>query len=96
MIYDPSAATLAAYHDSGIPLIVWLSVYHNPGWYEWDSAGDRYKIVPNLHVLVAHGHDDSGVYLSDPGTGWYDHVSWDWFLTAWGIMDGMALAVYPI
>ncbi len=90
------AGSMAAYHDAGIPVIVWLSVNQDPGWYEVDESGEQYKIVPYMHVVVAYGHDDTGVYISDPATGWYDHFSWDYFTSAWSILDNMMLAVYPV
>ena len=94
--YGADADILAGYLDAGIPLIVWMSVEYAGGWYEYDEYGQPYKIVPYEHVMVAYGYDDGGVYISDPGTGWYDYFDWDYFLDTWSIMDGMALAVYPV
>ena len=93
--YAPEAAVLIDYLDAGIPVIVWLSVQYETGWYEWDETGASYRLVPYEHVLVAMGYDDGGVYISDPGPGTYDYLDWDYFLRTWTIMDGMMLAVYP-
>ena len=89
------AASLADYHDAGIPVIVWLSLNQDPGWYEVDEYGEQFKVVPYMHVVVAYGHDDSGVYISDPATGWYNYYGWDYFLSTWAVLDNMMLAVYP-
>ena len=77
-------------------MIVWASVRYEQGWYEYDDAGDAYKIVPFEHVFVVSGYDADGVYISDPGPGNYNYLTWDYFLGAWSIMDGMMLAVYPV
>ena len=93
--YDADADALTASLDAGIPVIVWLSVRYEEGWYEYDADGNPYKMVPYQHVLVAYGYDEGGVYVSDPGNGSYDYFDWNFFLDTWAIMDGMALAVYP-
>jgi uncharacterized protein YvpB len=93
--YDPDPNLLAAYLDDGVPVIVWISVFGDWGWQEWDDAGNEYRLVPYEHVVVANGYDDYGVWISDPGTGAYNELSWSYFLYAWELMDGMMLAVYP-
>jgi uncharacterized protein YvpB len=94
IVYDPSAEALIRYLDAGIPVIVWASVRYEQGWYEWDEAGNRYKLVPYEHVFVVNGYDDEGVHISDPGPGTYGFLDWTYFLETWAIMDGMMLAVY--
>ena len=93
--YGADANILTTYLDQNIPVIVWASVRYEQGWYEYDDAGEAYKIVPFEHVFVVYGYDDDGVYISDPGPGNYNYLTWDYFLGAWSIMDGMLLAVYP-
>lgn len=93
--YDADPNLLAAYIDDGVPVIVWISVYGNWGWQQVDDYGNEYRLVPYEHVVVANGYDDNGVWISDPGTGAYNQLSWSYFLYAWGLMDGMMLAVYP-
>jgi hypothetical protein len=46
-----------------------------------------------MHVMVAYGYDDDGVYLSDPGSGTYVYYGWDTFMGLWNVLDGMALGV---
>lgn len=94
--YGADSGTLTHYLDDGIPVIVWASVLYEPGWYEFDENGDSFKIVPFEHVFVVYGYDDFGVYISDPGPGNYNFLTWDYFLNTWAIMDGMMLAVYPM
>jgi uncharacterized protein YvpB len=93
--YGADANLLQLYLDDGVPVITWISVYGDWGWENWDSWGDEYRLVPYEHVVVAIGYDDYGVYISDPGTGAYNELSWSYFMGAWDLMDGMMLAVYP-
>jgi len=93
--YDADPNLLAAYIDDGVPVIVWISVYGNWGWQQWDDYGNEYRLVPYEHVVVVNGYDDYGVSISDPGTGAYNELSWSYFLNAWSLMDGMMVAVYP-
>lgn len=92
--YDPRAEVLQAQLDTGAPVIVWISTRGDTGFYESDETG-AYKLVPYEHVVVAYGYDSSGVYISDPGSASLTYYGWDWFLTAWSVMDGMALAIHP-
>jgi uncharacterized protein YvpB len=92
---DGAAAPLMRYLDQQIPTVVWLSLYGDPGYYEYTSDGVRYKLVPYMHVMVAYAYDDNRVYLSDPGSGQYVSYGWGDFLAMWGVLDGMGLAVYP-
>ena len=80
--------------DQGIPVIVWLGMWGDQSVYEvLDGRG--FTVVAGMHVMVAYGYDESGVYLSDPGTGTYRFYSWADFMWMWNILDGMALAVSP-
>ncbi len=92
--YDPRAEVLQAQLDAGAPVIVWIATRGDTGFYETDQTGS-YKLVPFEHVVVAYGYDSGGVFISDPGEGVLTYYSWDWFLTAWSVMDGMALTVHP-
>jgi hypothetical protein len=33
-----------------------------------------------MHVVVARGYDDGGVYITEPGTGVYDFYAWPDFM----------------
>ena len=46
-----------------------------------------------MHVMVAYGYDETGVYLTDPGTAVLRHYDWPAFESMWSVMDGMALSV---
>lgn len=92
--YDPRAEVLQAQLDMGRPTIVWIATSGDTGFYETDETG-TYKLVPYEHVVVAYGYDSGGVYIADPGNASLTYYSWDWFLSAWSVMDGMALSVYP-
>ena len=81
--------------DAGIPVVVWLSMWQDPGYYAWTADGVRYKLVPGMHVMVAYGYDNESVYLADPGTGGYRSYPWDQFMAMWNILDGMGLGVTP-
>jgi uncharacterized protein YvpB len=81
--------------DAGIPVLVWLSMWGDPGYYDWTADGTRYKLVPGMHVMVAYGYDQQFVYLSDPATGSYRSYAWGDFLAMWNVLDGMGLGVTP-
>jgi uncharacterized protein YvpB len=85
---------LMAAIDRGEPTLVWLGMRGESGtFHETDAAGVQFQLTPFMHVMVAYGYDDGGVYLSDPGTGaltWYD---WGTFNSLWSVIDGMALSV---
>lgn len=91
--YDPRAEMLQTQLDAGAPVIVWIATQGDTGFYETDETG-TYKLVPYEHV-VAYGYDSGGVYISDPGNGSYTYYGWDWFLSAWSVLDGMALTIRP-
>src|SRR5690349_2789697 len=85
---DPSWLTKEI--AAGNPTIVWLGMWGDQSVYE-----DGYRVVAGMHVMVAYGYDDGGVYLSDPATGGSRYYDWGTFQWMWGVMDGMSLAVYP-
>jgi uncharacterized protein YvpB len=91
--YDPSAGTIEAQLDAGHPTLVWIATHGDTSFYDEDANGNSFKLVPYEHVVVAYAYDDSGIFVSDPGNGSLEHFSWGWFLSAWGVMDGMALSV---
>ncbi len=76
--------------SAGNPVLVWLGLWGDQSVYE-----DGYRVVAGMHVLVAYGYDDGGVYLSDPAIGGMKYYDWGTFLWMWGVMDGMGLSVYP-
>jgi len=90
---DASVLTNAI--DNGHPIIVWLSLLGDPGWYEYTDDGSRYLIVPGQHAAVAVGYDDYGVYVIDPADGAMHHYDWNWFMSVWNIFDGMSLVIGP-
>jgi hypothetical protein len=49
-----------------------------------------------MHVVVAYGYDDYGVWVSDPASGAKYQYDWGTFMTYWNVMDGMGLAVGPM
>jgi uncharacterized protein YvpB len=86
---------LTARLDAGIPVLVWIGLWGNTGFYEHTSDGTPYKLVPGLHVVVAYGYGSSGVYVSDPATGGTRFYDWGTFMYYWNAVDGMGLAVSP-
>lgn len=76
--------------DMGNPTLIWLGLWGDQSVYE-----DGYKVVAGMHVLVAYGYDDYGVYLSDPASGGTKYYDWGTFEWMWGVLDGMSMAVYP-
>jgi uncharacterized protein YvpB len=86
---------LTARLDAGIPVLVWIGLWGNTGFYQNAADGTPYKLVPGLHVVVAYGYDSGGVYISDPATGGKRFYDWGTFMTYWNVMDGMGLAVSP-
>lgn len=93
--YSADAASLKAQLDAGHPTLVWVATHGDTGFYDQDSNGNSFKLVPWEHVVVAYAYDSGGVDISDPGTGALGYVSWDWLLSAWSVLDGMALSIYP-
>jgi len=84
---------LTARLDNGVPTLVWLALWGDQRVSE-ESDGVTYTLVPGMHVMVAYGYDDSGVYLSDPAIAGYRFYSWGDFMAMWNVLDGMALGVY--
>lgn len=76
--------------DNGNPTLVWLGMWGDQSVYE-----DGYRVVAGMHVMVAYGYDDGGVYLSDPASGASRYYDWGTFEWMWGVLDGMGLSVYP-
>lgn len=79
--------------DNGMPTIVWLGMWGDLSHDEYASDGTRYQLTRAMHVMVAYGYDDGGVYLSDPGTAQLRYYDWATFNAMWDVMDGMALSV---
>jgi uncharacterized protein YvpB len=93
VFYGDSGDLMAAI-DRGEPTLVWLGMHGSDGSFnEYASDGTRYQLTPYMHVMVAYGYDDGGVYLSDPGTGTFKYYDWGTFNWLWNVMDGMALSV---
>lgn len=84
---------LIASINAGRPTLVWLGLGGDTSFDAYTSDGTRFQLTPYMHVMVAYGYDDGGVYLSDPGTGTYKYYDWGTFMWMWNIMDGMALGV---
>ncbi|HEV2528887.1 MAG TPA: C39 family peptidase [Thermomicrobiales bacterium] len=91
-----NAAALTNRLDAGLPTLVWLGLWGDTGFYEYGADGSRYLLVPGAHVVVAYGYDQAGVYVSDPAVGASRFYSWDSFMAAWNVFDGMGLAVSPL
>ncbi|HQY32156.1 MAG TPA: hypothetical protein PK691_12740, partial [Thermomicrobiales bacterium] len=72
------------------PTLVWLGLWGDQSVYE-----DGYKVTAGMHVLVAYGYDEGGVYLSDPAIGGTKYYDWGTFEWMWSVVDGMAMSVYP-
>ncbi len=89
------ASILTAHLDAGQPVIVWLGLWGDQGFYEYAEDGTSYKLIPGYHVVVAYGYDESGVYVSDPALGDYSSWAWGDFMWMWNAVDGMALTVFP-
>ncbi len=89
------AGQLTAHLDDGVPVLVFLGLWGDQGFYEHAEDGTPYKLTPGYHVVVAHGYDAGGVYVSDPATGDYNFYAWGDFMWMWDALDGMALAVAP-
>jgi uncharacterized protein YvpB len=88
-----NATALTARLDQGTPVLVWLGLWGDTGFYEYAADGTPYKLVPGLHVVVADGYDSGGVYVADPATGGMNYYDWSTFMSFWNVMDGMGLSV---
>ena len=91
-----NSTALTARLDEGTPVLVWLGLWGDDGFYEHAEDGTPYKLVPGMHVVVADGYDSGGVYVADPATGAMKYYAWSTFMTFWNAMDGMGLSVSPL
>jgi LysM repeat protein len=74
--------------DRGQPVIVWLSQFAAPGFY--DQPGG-YRLVPGEHSYVVVGYDDKGLVVNDPLNGGRQfHVR---AIPHWELFNNMALFV---
>ncbi len=89
------AGALTSRLDSGQPTLVWLGYWGDTSFYESTDDGTAFKLASGEHVVVAYGYDADGVYASDPASGTTRFYGWDYFLSMWSVLDGMALAVSP-
>ncbi len=64
--YNVGYADLRAALDNGQPVIVWLSQFPAPGYY--DQPGG-YRLVPGEHSYVVVGYDAAGLVVNDPLNG---------------------------
>lgn len=77
------------------PTVVWLGMWGDGGSFDAHAAdGTRFQLTTGMHVMVAYGYDDSGIYLTDPGTAILRYYDWSTFESMWRVMDGMALSVH--
>ncbi len=84
--YNTSYADLRAALDDGQPVIVWLSQFPAPGYY--DQPGG-YRLVPGEHTYVVVGYDDAGLVVNDPLNGGRQfHVR---AIPRWELYNNMAL-----
>lgn len=84
---------LTARIDQGRPTLVWLGMWGDTSFDAYAGDGTAYQLTSGMHVMVAYGYDDGGVYLSDPGSGGLLYYDWGTFEWMWSVMDGMALSV---
>jgi uncharacterized protein YvpB/LysM repeat protein len=94
VFYGGDSSALTTRIDAGMPVMTWLGYFGDTAWVQEDEGS--YLLAPGLHVVTVYGYDDSGVYVSNPGRGTLDHYAWGDFLSMWGVLDGMALAVAPM
>jgi len=86
-------ADLQASIDQGRPTLVWIGMRGDLSHYEYTADGTPFQLTEYMHVMVAYGYDDAGVYLSDPGTAQFRYYDWATFESMWAVMDGMALGI---
>jgi len=79
--------------DAGKPVLTWLGLWGNTAVTLQDEG--TYKVAAGAHVVTVYGYNTEGVYASDPARGDYRFYPWDQFMAMWGVLDGMALAVWP-
>lgn len=82
--------------NEGRAVVVWLAMRGAINSFdEVGSDGVPYQLTQYMHVMTAYGFDESGVYLTDPGTAVWQYYDWQSFMDMWNVMDGMALSVHP-
>jgi uncharacterized protein YvpB len=64
--YGASYADLRAALDGGRPVIVWLSLFDAPGYYNQPGG---YRLVPGEHTYVVVGYQAARLIVNDPGLG---------------------------
>ncbi|MGI8404991.1 MAG: C39 family peptidase [Thermomicrobiales bacterium] len=92
-VSDGDNSTLMNSIDRGEPTLVWIGLRGDQSIPPTTSDGTTYQVTAGMHVVVAYGYDNGGVYASDPGAGKLRYYDWGTFDSIWGIMDNMALAV---
>lgn len=82
--------------SQGRAVVVWLAMRGPINSFDVvGSDGVPYQLTQYMHVMTAYGFDESGVYLTDPGTAVWRHYDWQTFMDMWNVMGGMALSVHP-
>jgi len=85
--YNTTYAELRAALDKGQPVIVWISQFPAPGYYERPG----YRLVPGEHTYVVVGYDDKGYIVNDPLNGGRQfHIR---AIPRWELFNNMALFV---
>jgi uncharacterized protein YvpB len=87
-------AALISRIDQGVPVLVWLGLWGDLIQIE-ETDGVAYAVTAGMHVVVAYGYDDDGIWVSDPAIGGARHYNWSDFTYMYSVLDGMSLAVYP-
>jgi LysM repeat protein len=84
--YGLGYADLRAALDNGQPVIVWLSQFPAPGYYD---RPDGYRLVPGEHSYVVVGYDNNGLVVNDPLNGGRQfHVK---AIPHWELFNNMAV-----
>ena len=84
--YHIGYADLRAALDNGQPVIVWLSQFAAPGYF--DQPGG-YRLVPGEHSYVVVGYDAAGLVVNDPLNGGRQfHIR---AIPHWELFNNMAL-----
>jgi LysM repeat protein len=84
--YNIGYADLRAALDNGQPVIVWLSQFAAPGYF--DQPGG-YRLVPGEHSYVIVGYDAAGLIVNDPLNGGRQfHIR---AIPHWELFNNMAL-----
>jgi uncharacterized protein YvpB len=90
------ATQLKRYLDNRVPVLVWLGFWGDRGHIEYASDGTPFKLNEGNHVVVAYGYDDSGIFISDPGSGTTRSIAWGDFMPMWNVLGGMGFATWPV